>query len=242
MDLAFDDHRVDQPPEIVRRHEVDEGSFAGGAIDFHFADIGAGREGEVGRVVERAFLEARLHAVRQIMRGVGGERDHRQRDRLVGAGDLELAVLDDDVVFGRLELMGRDLLGLGFDLFHRLQDRGEADGRRARAIGAHAELHFVGVAMDDLHLADRNAEAFGNELAEGRLMTLAVAVRSGQHFDGADRIDAHFRRIPTGPRRRLDCRPPLRARCRRPRCSRRRRCRAACLRIWLSPCGAAKPA
>ena len=196
MDLAFDDHRIDQPPEIVRRHEVDEGGFAGGGIDFHFADVGAGREGEVGRVVERAFLQARLHAVGQIVRGVGGERDHRQRDRLVGAGDLELAVLDDDVVLGCLELMGRDLLGLGLDLLHRLQDRGEADRGRARAIGAHAELHLVGVAMDDLHLADRNAEALGDELAEGRLMALAVAVRSRQDLDGADRIDAHFGGFP----------------------------------------------
>ncbi len=196
MDLAFDDHRVDQPPEIIRRHEVDEGGFPGGAIYFHFADIGAGREGEVGRVVERAFLEARLHAVRQIVRGVGGERDHRQRDRLVGAGDLELAVLDDDVVFGCLELMGCDLLGLGFDLFHRFQDRGEADGRRARTISAHAELHFIGVAMHDLDLADGNAEALCHELAEARLMTLAVAVRSRQDFDGADRINAYFGGFP----------------------------------------------
>src|SRR5450432_2575177 len=50
--------------------------------------------------------------------------------------------------------------------------------------------------MDDLHLADRNAEALRNQLAESRLMTLAVTVRTGEDFDGADRIDAHFGGFP----------------------------------------------
>ena len=150
MDLAFDDHRVDQPAEIVGRDEIDEGGLAGAGIDLEFADIGAGREGEVGGIVERGLLQAGLHAVGQVVRGIGGERHHRQRDRLVGAGDLELAVLDDDVVLGRFELMRGDLLGLGFDLLHRLDDGGAADRERARAVGAHAELHLVGVAMDDL--------------------------------------------------------------------------------------------
>ena len=54
MDLALDDHRVDQPAEIVGGDEIDEGGLAGAGIDLEFADIGAGREGEVGRVVERA--------------------------------------------------------------------------------------------------------------------------------------------------------------------------------------------
>src|SRR5882672_2599343 len=92
--------------------------------------------------------------------------------------------------------MRRDLLGLGLDLLHRFQDRGQADSRRTRTVGAHAELHFIGVAMDDLHLADGNAEAFGHQLAEGRRVTLAVAVRTREDFDGADRIDAHLRGFP----------------------------------------------
>src|SRR6266566_491691 len=62
-----------------------------------------------GRSSARGMVSSMNDAVRQIVRGIGSEGDHRQRDRLVGAGDLELAVLDDDVVFGRLELMGRDL-------------------------------------------------------------------------------------------------------------------------------------
>ena len=92
--------------------------------------------------------------------------------------------------------MRGDLLRLGFDLFHRLDDGGTANRDRARAVGAHAELHFIGVAMDDLHLADRNADTFGDQWREGRLVALAVAVRSREHLDGADRVDADLGRFP----------------------------------------------
>src|SRR6185436_407619 len=34
------------------------------------------------------------------------------------------------------------------------------------------------------------------ELGKRGLVTLAVAVRAGQHLDGAGRIDAHLRRLP----------------------------------------------
>ena len=115
-------------------------------------------------IVERALLQAWLHAVGQVVRGIGRERHHRQCDRLVGAGDFELAVLDDDVVFRRLELMRGDLLGFGLHLLHRLEDGGQPDRGRARTVGAHAELHLVGVAMDDLDLADRNAQPLGDQL------------------------------------------------------------------------------
>src|SRR5258708_8381142 len=92
--------------------------------------------------------------------------------------------------------MRRDLLGLGLDLLHRLDDGGAADRDRARAVRAHAELHLVGVAVNDLHLADGNAETFRDELAERGFVTLAVAVRSRQDFDGADRIDANLGGFP----------------------------------------------
>src|ERR1700733_7935879 len=98
--------------------------------------------------------------------------------------------------------MRRDFLALGFDLFHRLDDGGATDRDRARTVGSHAELHLVGVAMDDLHLADRHADPLRDQLREGGLVALAVAVRSRQYLDGADPIDADFPRLPqadTGP-------------------------------------------
>src|SRR5579862_2367490 len=50
--------------------------------------------------------------------------------------------------------------------------------------------------MHDLHLADRNAEAFGDQLRECRLVALAVAVRTGENFDGTDRIDTDLGGFP----------------------------------------------
>ncbi len=130
------------------------------------------------------------------MRGVGGERHLEPRHGLVGAGDLQLAVLDDDVALVGFHQVGGDLLRLGLDLVERLDDRRHADGARARAIGAHAHLHLVGIAMHDRHAVDRHAETVGDELGEGRLVALPVAVRAGQHLDRADRVDPHLRRFP----------------------------------------------
>src|SRR5262249_54926566 len=79
---------------------------------------------------------------------------------------------------------------------HGLDDGGAADRDRARAVGAHAELHLVGIAVHDRDLADRNAQPLGDQLAERRLVTLAVAMRAREHLDGADRIDADLRRFP----------------------------------------------
>ena len=87
-------------------------------------------------------------------------------------------------------------IAIGGILFHRLEDRGKTDGCRARAVRAHAELHLVGVAMDDRDLADRNAKAIRDELAERRLVTLAVTMRAREDLDGADRVDAHLRGFP----------------------------------------------
>ena len=92
--------------------------------------------------------------------------------------------------------MAGDLLRLGLDLVERLGDRRHADSAGARAVGAHAELHLVGVAVDDRDVLEGDAEARRNELREGRLVSLAVTVRPRQHLDGADRIDSHFGRFP----------------------------------------------
>ena len=50
--------------------------------------------------------------------------------------------------------------------------------------------------MDDLNLADRNTQTAGDELRERGLVALAVAVRSREDLDGADRIDSDFGGFP----------------------------------------------
>ena len=67
------------------------------------------------------FLEAGLELLPvELVGGVGVERDRAEVDRLVGAFDGELAVLELDVAFGGFEDVARDLLGLGLDLVERL--------------------------------------------------------------------------------------------------------------------------
>ena len=62
-----------------------------------------------------------------------------------------------------------------------------ADGEAAAAIGAHAERDLRGVAVHDLDLVDRHAELVDDQLGEGGLVPLAVAVRAGEHRDAAGR-------------------------------------------------------
>src|SRR5580692_9777719 len=61
MDLALDDHRIDHGAEIVDRGPGSDLGIAGFGIDLDLADMAAGREGEIGRIVERALLEAGLN-------------------------------------------------------------------------------------------------------------------------------------------------------------------------------------
>ncbi len=152
---------------------------------------------QVGRIPESAFLQAgfKLGPV-ELVRDIGLQGDGGEVDRLVGALHGELAVLELDVALGGFEHMAGDLLGLGLDLVERLEDRGHADRAGARAVGAHAHLHLVGVAVDDGDVLDRDAEAVGHELRESRLVALAVAMRARQDLDRPYRVDAHFGRFP----------------------------------------------
>ena len=111
------------------------------------------------------------------------------------AGDGKLAVLELDVGFRGFEQVGRNLLALGDDLVHRLDDRGAADRQRARAVSAHAEGDLVGVAVHDLDLLDRHAEPVGDELGKGRLVALTVRMRAGQHRDAAGWMHPHLGRF-----------------------------------------------
>ena len=104
--------------------------------------------------------------------------------------------LKSTVSGGNLQHEARDLLGLGDHLVGGVEDRRHADRARARAVGAHAELHLVGIAVHDGDLLDGDAELLRHELGEGGLVALAVAVRAGEHLDRAGRIDAHFRGLP----------------------------------------------
>src|SRR5262249_43182089 len=98
--------------------------------------------------------------------------------------------------FGRLEHVSGHLLGLGLDLVERLHDRRDADRTRARAIGAHAELHLVGVAMHHTDALNGNAEPLRHDLRKGGLVALPVLMTAGEDLDRTGGIDADFGRLP----------------------------------------------
>ena len=80
-------------------------------IDFDLADVAAGREGEVRRVVEGAFLEAGLHARRQVVRGIGGERHLEPGQRFLSVpATLSSPFSITMSAFVGLQQMRRDLL------------------------------------------------------------------------------------------------------------------------------------
>ena len=132
VNLALDDHRIDNNAEVIHGGPGDDLGVAGLRINFDFADVAAGGEGEIGRVPERALLQPGLELLAvEFVRDVSVERHASPRHRLVGAGDAELAVLELDVGFGGFEQMRRYFLGLGLHLIERLHERRHADRARA---------------------------------------------------------------------------------------------------------------
>src|SRR5690606_38571043 len=130
--------------------------------------------------------------------------DLAHAELLVGSGNGEDAMLMLDILNRGFHEMGGDFLRFLNDLVDRLDNRRAADGKRARAVGTHAEGDFTGVPMHDLDTFDRHAKLVGDDLRKGRLMPLAVAVTAGKDRYAAGRVKAHFRRFPetdTGPER-----------------------------------------
>ena len=149
---------------------------------------------EVDRIVICLLLKARFqHFKRIIVRDVSGERDVRESLLAIGSGNRKFARLELDVLFAALQKMRSDLLALENHFVARLRQRRAADHQRARAIGAHAELHLVGVAKDDIDVLERHAEFLANDLREGGLVALAVTVRANEHGHLAGRMHAHGR-------------------------------------------------
>jgi hypothetical protein len=142
-------------------------------VDVDDADVGAEREREIRRVVDRLRLERALDALRQLHRAVGGQHD------LLDRGGLLRVALDEPTALLAFEVGGRGLEHRGGDeprLVAHLprHDRrgGAGHRRRARAVRAQAERRRVSVAVDDLDVLGRDAELLGHDLGERRLVAL----------------------------------------------------------------------
>ena len=118
MNLALDDHRIDELAEVVDGGPAVDRDDAGLRIDLEFADMDAGRKGEVRRVPEGGLLQARLQFLTiELVRGIGVQRDRDEVDRFVRALDRELAVLELDVLVRSLQNMAlASILSSAFEI------------------------------------------------------------------------------------------------------------------------------
>src|SRR5207302_1723397 len=146
------------------------------------------------RVVVVHAFEPRLHALGNVR--VGGKRDLLDRLRPVfGTLDVEPAVLPLEVLLGSLEQVRSDLPRLVAQLAgnHR---RGRARYRgAARRVSTQAVGRRVGVAFLHRDVGRGDAQLFGHDLGEGRLV--ALALRFGPHPKHrlAGRVDAQLRAV-----------------------------------------------
>src|SRR5208282_6946073 len=86
VDLALDDHRIDDDAEIIDPGPGDDLGVASLRIDLHLADVAAGWEGEVCRIVERSLLQAGLKLLAgEFVGDVRVERHVAPRRGFVGA-------------------------------------------------------------------------------------------------------------------------------------------------------------
>ena len=95
---------------------------------------------------------------------------------LVGTGNFNCTVFNDQIIFRRFKHVCSELFNLGFDLIHRLDDGCHTNSAGTRTIGAHAELHFVGIAVNDLNVLGGQTEPFCNDLCKGCFVALAMTV------------------------------------------------------------------
>ena len=175
--LAFDNHRVDDGAKVIHGRETVYTNLASGRIDFDLANVGTGREGEVGRVIERGLVETWLQLVQWVVvRHIGRQSHLTKSHHFVGALDLELTTGEVHIGIAGFHQVSRNFLGLGFNFVQRTHDGCTAHRDGARAVSAHAERNTAGVAVHDVDLVGREAQACGHHLCKRGFVALAVAV------------------------------------------------------------------
>ena len=178
--LAFDEHRVHQRAEVVDDAVFRDADMAGVGVDLDLGDVaavGERRPGLFGSVAGAGVERLR------VARG-----EFFEADGAVRAARAEQPVGEVDVL---AEVGGGERLALVDDRGRRVDERAAAPDHRARAAGAAPDLEPRGVALDDPHAFDLDAEAFGEHLRVGGLVALAVRLRADRRLDRAVLKEAH---------------------------------------------------
>ena len=194
-DLAIDQERVDDDADVIHHAVAHDLDHAGVLVDLDLADMGAVREVLLFQGEDRGLDQAWFQPFRQFRRIGGGAGDVADGDGLVGFLRREYTVFEFQIVDTDLEHMRGDLLRLCDDLVGGCGHRRSAGRRRARAAGALAKEHCVGVAR---HIGDFlwiNSEPVAYDLLERGLVPLPLIVRAGEQRDRARAVEADFRAL-----------------------------------------------
>ena len=140
------------------------------------------REGRARRLEGIEAVEATLHAGRQ-RGGLEGEGGHFLHiEAAVSAGDGETSRRKFDVDLCGLQVVGSNPAAFLDDFLRCAEECGATQAGDAGAAGSVAVVDHIGVALDIADLLEFEAEFFGQQLLENRLM--ALAVRMSAHEDG----------------------------------------------------------
>ena len=111
--------------------------------------------------------------------------------RLVLAG-RENALVEFQIALVDLEHMRGNRARLDHDLFGGQVERRAGHGGRARATGAFAIGHQVGVALHVMHVVGIEAEPVAHQLLEYGLVALSLRVGAGEYGQRAGAVEAHL--------------------------------------------------
>ena len=183
VDLTGDDHRVDDVADVVAAGVLAHRHLSGLGVDLHRTQVSAVRVAEGVRVERRVRVERGLHAVGQVVRGEHGGGELGDPHALVGALDREAAATELEVVGRGLHEVGGDRLRLLDHLVDGSDHRLAADDEGSGAVGVEALRGHLSVTVQHLDVLERHTKPVGDDLAEGRLVALAVGGRPGDHLD-----------------------------------------------------------
>jgi len=194
MDLAVDDHRIDNTAAVVGDDEIDHGYAAGLHVDFH---LHHGAAAGIGHLIDNQML-GRLHAgLDTAGQRIARRPRHRmsdlpERHRHVGhALDSDAVALDFEIGFRRLQHVRRHLERLVAHLHRRHMSRRSRHHRKPAVRRADAERGRGGVAHghgDIVHIA---AELLADNLRQHGAGALADGGAAAINMHLAGRADAH---------------------------------------------------
>src|SRR6516162_9802368 len=188
-DLSLQQQRIDDRADVVHDAVADDLDLAGVLVDLELADVAAVGEVLHRRGIGRGRDQTHVHALGKPRRLHRLLRDVLDGQRAIGLGAGEHAVGKVDIGGVEVEEMGGDRFGLGGDPLGGGVDCRSTDGRRARAAGALADEHLIGVALDVVDLVRVEPEPVARDLLEDRLVALALGDAAGEQRDRAGFVE-----------------------------------------------------